>query len=615
MALAALLPVTSKEGSTRATKTVILARIRAVADSLPDGSRIYLGIDNDDTVLQPIDQEELEQATHPHGVTQRSFAPTNPSNIIGIVNELCMLAFADGMDFFALLGDDVSLQLGWFESVKLKFTEMERSTGQPGFGCVALDDVSFPGFPTFPVVGRPHVEIFGGWAPSAFINQGADPWIFEVYRKFNSACFCDARVRNGIGGDEMNAPRYVKHTIPWKDDILFNAVASVRTAKPFLKETITLDVLVPSFRADLDTLQRICELDVPSGCSTQVVIVIDDPTKKDVRQLLEKKYGHRVRVRANDGNLGASASRNRALDESAAEWVLFLDDDVHPDNLILHSYVDAIRAHGDYVSGFVGPTQMPPPSNVYCAGIELVWLLYFWSKHVRSRKNDEVPWGVTAQLCTRRIEVRFELCFPKTGGGEDIDYCLRVKHVTKKPLLGIESNCVHPWWDKGYPQNKRFYGWAKGDSMLIPMHPKHAYFSFPNAIESMAITCLASVAWMCFNSTSYTVTTVRCMVVCFGILLCDAVCDVSNIFREDHVSNFRGTRRLLAGLIGSVWYKNLATEIGHLYAPICRFQFQMFRRFDWWCGTDKSKVDETRLRELRRFVVFACFAWFVASSW
>ena len=237
MALAALLPVTSKEGSTRATKTAILAKIRAVADSLPDGSRIYLGIDDDDTVLLPINQEELEQATHPHGVTRRIFASTDPSNIIGIVNELCMLAFADGMEFFVLLGDDVSLQLGWFDTVSQNFQEIERSTGQPGFGCVALDDVSFPGFPTFPIVGRSHVEIFGGWAPSAFINQGADPWIFEVYRRFNSARFCDARVHNGIGGDELNESRYVKHTIQWKDDILTNAVASVRTAKPFLKET------------------------------------------------------------------------------------------------------------------------------------------------------------------------------------------------------------------------------------------------------------------------------------------------------------------------------------------------------------------------------------------
>ena len=614
MALAALLPVTSKEGSTRATKTTILAKIRAVADSLPDGSRIYLGIDDDDTVLLPINQEELEQATHPHGVTRRIFASTDPSNIIGIVNELCMLAFADGMDFFVLLGDDVSLQLGWFDTVSQNFQEIERSTGQPGFGCVALDDVSFPGFPTFPIVGRSHVEIFGGWAPSAFINQGADPWIFEVYRRFNSARFCDARVHNGIGGDELNESRYVKHTIQWKDGILTNAVASVRTAKPFLKETVTLDVLVPSFRADMDILQRICELDVPSECSTQVVIIIDDPARKDARRLLEEKYGHRVRVRVNDGNLGASASRNRALDESAAEWVLFLDDDVHPDNLILHTYVDAIRAQGDYVSGFIGPTQMPPPANVYCAGIELVWLLYFWSKHVRSRKNDEVPWGVTAQLCTKRIEVRFDLRFPKTGGGEDIDYCLRVKRVTKKPLLGIESKCVHPWWDRGYPRNNRFYGWAEGDSMLIPMYPEHAYLSFPNAIESMAITCLASAAWMCGSSTACTETLVRCAVICFGILLCDAVFDVFNIFFEDNVSHFRGTRRLLAGIIGSVWYKNLGVELGHLYAPIRRFQFQVLHRFDWWCGKDKSKIDETRFRELKRFVAFAGLSLLVAIS-
>ena len=113
--------------------------------------------------------------------------------------------------------------------------------------------------------------------------------------------------------------------------------------------------------------------------------------------------------------------------------------------------------------------------------------------------------------------------------------------------------------------------------MLIPMYPEHAYLSFPNAIESMAITCLASAAWMCGSSTACTETLVRCAVICFGILLCDAVFDVFNIFFEDNVSHFRGTRRLLAGIIGSVWYKNLGVELGHLYAPIRRFQFQVLQ--------------------------------------
>ena len=34
-------------------------------------------------------------------------------------------------------------------------------------------------------------------------------------------------------------------------------------------------------------------------------------------------------VRANECNLGAPASRNKGLSLTAAEWVLFLDDDVH----------------------------------------------------------------------------------------------------------------------------------------------------------------------------------------------------------------------------------------------------------------------------------------------
>jgi glycosyltransferase involved in cell wall biosynthesis len=44
----------------------------------------------------------------------------------------------------------------------------------------------------------------------------------------------------------------------------------------------------------------------------------------------------------NTSNMGAPKTRNVGLDESAADWVLFLDDDVVPEYDLLQHYVDAI---------------------------------------------------------------------------------------------------------------------------------------------------------------------------------------------------------------------------------------------------------------------------------
>ena len=61
----------------------------------------------------------------------------------------------------------------------------------------------------------------------------------------------------------------------------------------------------------------------------------------------------------------------------------------------------------------------------------------------------QVPWAVTANMAIRNLGgVEFDLRFPKTGGGEDIVFCLRVAGLQRlvavpevcMPLLG----CVYP---------------------------------------------------------------------------------------------------------------------------------------------------------------------------
>ena len=74
---------------------------------------------------------------------------------------------------------------------------------------MCLSDETFPGFPTFPVVDRPHLEAFDGLlSPPEFVNQDADPFTYEVYRRFGATAYAPGvPLTNGIGGD-------------WKDRLL-----------------------------------------------------------------------------------------------------------------------------------------------------------------------------------------------------------------------------------------------------------------------------------------------------------------------------------------------------------------------------------------------------------
>jgi hypothetical protein len=160
------------------------------------------------------------------------------------------------------------------------------------------------------------------------------------------------------------------------------------------------------------------------------------------------------------------------MNESAADWVLFLDDDVVPDRNIVEAYKNAILAHGDQFDGFVGSTVLPTEENIFPTAVHLSDVSYFWTI---ADKMDAVPWGVTANLALIHAgrELRFDVDFIKTGGGEDIDIALRLE---KWPLKSVpEAKCIHPWWNEGSRTYHHFYNWAVGDSLLIDKFPRFTY--------------------------------------------------------------------------------------------------------------------------------------------
>ncbi len=106
-----------------------------------------------------------------------------------------------------------------------------------------------------------------------------------------------------MGG--RGAARYQKHQMCWRDELLSGAVSQLEAwllseqgVTQVVKQIPCINVVVPSYRCNVEMLRRITALDV-TGCSASVhiLVVVDDPNStslEDVQALEDWSPGHLV---------------------------------------------------------------------------------------------------------------------------------------------------------------------------------------------------------------------------------------------------------------------------------------------------------------------------------
>ncbi|KAF7980106.1 hypothetical protein HWV62_39513 [Athelia sp. TMB] len=563
--------------------------------------RVYLIIDHDDSFL--LKQSKAETLLLEKGVRDCTTLICNQprGHICALWRESAERAWRDGCDYLVLMGDDVELlDEGWMRDVHAEFASIAGAEGVThGLGCVAFTDTTFPGMPTFPVIHRTHMDIFDGKVvPDIFINQGGDPYLFQLYRRFGASRMIPSRVQNAVGGSED--ARYEKHTVDWTFEVLDEGTARLEAwLGPQARSCrrLTLDIVVPSYRVQLPYLDRILQLKPSPTCSVMFIIIIDDPSSPNVA-LLEKKHGHRpdVRIRVNKTNIGASLSRNRGMRESSAEWVHSLDDDVIPDPDLLVEGEKVIRSHPN-AAGFVGNTQLPLCENITTTAIHFAGVTYFWD--IATKIEHDVPWGVTANLMFRRNVrdgIAYDPSFPKTGGGEDIDFCLRKRDFTvgnggegfwAAPRVVV----THPWWHQGQRSYWRFYRWAGGDGALVKMYPEHTYSGGAlnggeMLLSSMVFVVLTATFGAITNDWRFAFIALKTIV---AIVVANVLYDIyRHVWRnpervKDMKTTVHGVNWILAMMEGTMI--RMASESGRVMGMIERREFgHLGRRFDWFVG-------------------------------
>ena len=357
---------------------------------------------------------------------------------------------------------------------------------------------------------------------------------------------------------------------------------------------ITLDVLIPSYRMSERHLLRMLDVRKPDHMEIKFIIAVDNPDAFISAQLEKRLQRKDVLVIHNTQNIGAPMTRNVCLDASNAEWVLFWDDDIEPDENILFEYEYAMQTN-KHAPGFCGPTLTPNPHNSFTRGIQNSDILTFW--HLPAEYKT-VSWGITANLLIRRSAVgkkRFSSRFPKLGGGEDIDFCLRiVDEFGTRFSIAWMAKVRHDWWNDGKRSYVRFMRWAYGDSVLPLLFPQYRYYNFPNMVEFLFLGGTLSVGISAAGGQK----DVLFVAVCVGALLGEVLGEWGKLFL---VKNIRSP--VIAVESSLVRCSN---DLGRFVAHVRRFRLTgITERFDYFC--DGLHVRFERKVAAAKFALFLTF--------
>jgi GT2 family glycosyltransferase len=299
---------------------------------------------------------------------------------------------------------------------------------------------------------------------------------------------------------------------------------------------INIDVVIPSFRLEENNLLPVFSMRKPDFANVCSYLILDNPqavVPVSIRKLANDKQ---IVLLINEANRGASFTRNRGIDAGTGEWILFLDDDLSvPDNL-LEIYASAIEKYPSEI-GFIGLVRLPEPQTDFAKAVQISGAMDIFS--VAERKPSFV-WGATANFMLRRSALnqeRFSLLYPKSGGGEDVDFFLKVreKNGYQNYRSLPQAAVYHPWWNSGRKDFRKSFRYGLGNSWLGQLNPAYTYYDFLNLPE-LLLLCVPS--WIILVLIKPTASAFMLLFI-VGILLIECIASFIQTYKRGSDINLR----------------------------------------------------------------------------
>ena len=578
--LALLVPV-SKHGKSRESYSALQQYFST------SGCTVILGLDEEDSAGRMALANEHVVTLMPGGA------------LCTLWNDMALAAFSHGVVAVLMLGDDITVETSFKELVNEVLQLLNA-----GWHCISVSElIGGPSWPSFIATTSKHTcgpALHYDFIPKPFVNQEADLYLFEKHRRCGVATHTsNIHLYNAIGGVEgglkspASAPRYMRKSIDWRKHL--PRTATIRT----------IDICVPSVRASVDCAKELLALPYdPTYADVRIVICFDGEhnlSQSTMSAMREYELSQpRLRVRVNQQNCGAPATRDRLFKESHSEWVLFIDDDVKPTKRLLNEYIEAIRATSDDINGLLGVSTMPRDGRLWTDAVHLCGVTHFWHGAKLFGHLQPMPWTVSANVMLRHSNVTFDKRFPRSGGGEDIDFLIKSGAAHGKLLAVPGAEVEHPWRTTPWQMFARMTEWAVGDGYLNFLYPEHRFFCPPTLPEALLYFMPLAILKKDL---------VLLLLPCIAEVVSQAIF-LMVTYNDGWVLSSQRSKLRKAMISALATIPLNASEIGHLIGHIKRLHIHLIcTRFDFHLGFlgNAPKEEERKKRWAFVFLTFLLF--------
>ena len=234
-----------------------------------------------------------------------------------------------------------------------------------------------------------------------------------------------------------------------------------------------------------------------TAASTSVEVIVVDSTPAEEGTAI-KAACTSVGAKLIEGPLSVRCKRNLGARSAQGRWLLFVDSDCEVSPDIFVAYSQAVSADPE-MRAAAGPTVFRGEDTAFTRLIAGSSLLSPFRQP--ATVSGSLLWATTSNLLVHTDAFAavggFREDFPFRLGGDDTDFCLRLRAHGHRIAAIPSAVCFHTWatWGRPLAVIRRSFRWGWMHAILLKAHPKFRRLDAPglpaHALGTLALSALA----------------------------------------------------------------------------------------------------------------------------
>ena len=232
-----------------------------------------------------------------------------------------------------------------------------------------------------------------------------------------------------------------------------------------------------------------------SSTHADVEIIVVDSTPAAKASDINKACAE-LGVTLINGPKSVRRKRNLGAETASGNWLFFVDSDCEVSPEIFNSYLRIIESNPEFTAG-AGPTVFRGGETSFTKRIEHSSLQ---NPFRQPTEEKQLLWATTSNLLVRKDVFDdlngFKVNLPFKLGGDDTDFCLRLRDKSHKLISVPEAVCYHSWttWSRPLSVVRRSFRWGWMQSYLLREFPQYRRIDTPGLpVHTLACLIIAGV--------------------------------------------------------------------------------------------------------------------------